>query len=281
MRTNRLKDSLITNQPSAGTWLTLGSANVAEALANTGFDWLVIDTEHGAGEVSAVADQLRAIDAAGSRGAQTSAVVRVSSGDLAQVQRVMDAGAETIIFPKVETADDARAAVSSMRFLQGANGGRRGVAGIVRAGTYNLDPHYLLTANARACTIVQIESLQALQNSEYIAAVNGVDCLFIGPADLSASLGHLGNVNHPEVQLAIGAIIRAAHKFGKAVGIYAADAEAAAAYRAAGVAFIALHSDVNWLTQGATVARMSFADRLNEAGPGAIEAGATAELPGS
>nr|WP_243848759.1 aldolase/citrate lyase family protein [Lysinibacter cavernae] len=259
--------------------MTFGSANVAEALANTGFDWLVVDMEHGASDVTAVADQLRAIDAAGARGSRTSAAVRVSSRDAAQVQRVMDAGAETVIFPKIETADEARAAVNAMRFPQGANGGLRGVAGMVRAGSFGLDAHYLLTANARACTIVQIESLQALQNSEYIAAVTGVDCLFIGPADLSASLGHLGNVNHPEVQLAIGAIIRAAHKFGKAVGIYAADAESAAAYRAAGVACIALHSDVNWLTAGAIDARVAFADRLSVSAPEAIESAGVEQVP--
>lgn len=138
----------------------------------------------------------------------------------------------------------------SMRSPHAGNGSIRGVAGLVRGGTFDLDPEYVNGSNAQACTIVQIESAEALGNVEEIAAVEGVDCLFIGTADLSASMGLLGQPTHARVREAIARIIAAPRAADKAVGAFAVSVEDARWYRAQGVGFIALHSDVAWLARG-------------------------------
>lgn len=247
---NLIKRCLQQDKVSIGCWLTLASPAVAELLAHCGFDWMVVDAEHGPSDTGEIAAQLRAIDAARAHGAEVSGAVRVTANDPALVKRAMDCGAQTIVFPNIETADEARAAVASMRFPEAGNAGTRGVAGMVRAGKYGLDANYVADANAQACTVVLIESVQALRNVSQIAAVDGVDCLFIGTADLSASMGYLGQLSHPAVRDAITQVVAAASEAGKAVGIFATNSDEAIAYQKQGIRFIALNSDTAWLASG-------------------------------
>jgi 2-dehydro-3-deoxyglucarate aldolase len=255
---NPIKQCLKNAQPTVGCWLTLSSPAVAELIAHCGFDWLVIDAEHGPSDTGDLAAQLRAIDAARSNGAKATGAVRVTANDPALVKRAMDCGAQTIVFPNINTAQDAEAAVASMRFPRPGEPGVRGVAGMVRAGKYGLDSQYVQSANEKACTIVLIESAEAVSNVQSIAAVADVDCLFIGTADLSASMGLLGQSSHAEVVLAVDQVLAAARKHSKAVGIFATSVEEAKQYREKGIVFIALHSDSGWLAKGAAQALQSF-----------------------
>ncbi|MEW5714185.1 MULTISPECIES: HpcH/HpaI aldolase family protein [Pseudomonas] len=252
---NSIKHHLLHSIPSVGCWLTLASPAVTELLAHCGFDWLVIDTEHGPGDVQDVAAQLRAIDAANAQGARVTGAVRVTANDAAQVKRVMDCGAQTLVFPNIDNAAQAQAAVASMRFPPS---GVRGVAAMVRAGRYGLDAHYVESANSQACAIIQIESAVAVEHIDSIAQVEGVDCLFIGTADLCASMGLLGQPGHHTVTQAIDQVLEAGRRYSKAVGIFATCVEQACHYRERGVTFIALHSDTGWLAKGAVGALEAF-----------------------
>lgn len=250
--TNPLKQRLKEGEPSIGLWLSLASANVAEALAHTGFDWLCIDMEHAPNDSDDVVAQLRAIAAAH---LPTEPIVRVPAREGWLVKRVLDAGARTLMFPNIESAADAAHAVRLTRY-PGADApdGLRGVAGVVRAAAFGARRDYVQSANTQIATIVQIESARALEDVDAIAATPGVDCLFVGPADLAASLGHLGDSKHSDVQAAMARITAAAAKAGIPAGIFAMDVAAARAYRDAGFTVIALASDVIWLVRAARAA---------------------------
>jgi 2-dehydro-3-deoxyglucarate aldolase len=239
---NPFKQLLAQRAPVYGGWLSLASPLAAEALAHAGFDFLVVDTEHAPGDTMDLLAQLQAMSAAPAH-----PVVRVTENSPALVKRAMDAGARNVLFPSVNGADEARRAAASMRYPQEGNGGLRGVAGATRGNGYGLLPGALLAANAMACTIVQIESAAALAAVEAIAAEPGVDALFVGPADLSASLGHLGNPAHAEVQTAIARVAQVAAAHGKSAGILALDAAQAQRYRELGYTMIALGLDTQWL----------------------------------
>jgi 2-dehydro-3-deoxyglucarate aldolase len=251
---NVLKQKLTRREFTPGCWLSLASSSVAEALAHCGFDWLMIDAEHGPNDIQHVFSQLQAIDAARAHGAGAHAIVRVGWNDAMLVKRVMDCGAQTIMFPSIETAAEAAHAVASTRYPQNNNRGIRGISSVVRAGTYGLDRNYTSTANAQASVIVQVESPKAFANVAAIAATDGVDCIFFGTADFAANMGHLANATHTDVQTAIAYITAVCAQHGKSVGIYAPDAEIAKRYRDMGINFISLHSDVVWLTRGASAA---------------------------
>ncbi len=251
---NLLKQKLLRGEFTVGCWLSLASAPVAEALAHCGFDWLMIDAEHGPNDVQNVFSQLQAIDAARAHGAVAQAVVRVSWNNAALVKRMMDCGAQTIMFPAIESAKEAAHAVASTRYPQEGNHGIRGISSVVRAGTYGLDRNYTSTANAQASVIVQVESPKGFANIAAIAATEGVDCIFVGTADFAANMGHLGNAGHADVQSAIAYITAVCSQHRKVVGVYAPDAEVGRRYRDMGIHFVALHSDIVWLTRGASAA---------------------------
>jgi 2-dehydro-3-deoxyglucarate aldolase len=214
--TNPLKQRLADAEPLFGLWLSLGSDSAAEALAHAGFDWLLIDMEHAPIDSADVTSLLRAIAAAH---LPSEPVVRVPASEGWLVKRVLDAGARTLMFPNIESAEEAAHAVRLTQYpTPDALDGLRGVAG-------------------------------AVHDVEMIAATPGVDCLFIGPADLAASLGHLGDSKHPEVQAAMSHVVAAANKAGIATGIFAMDAAGARQYRDAGFRFIALAADVMWLVR--------------------------------
>jgi 2-dehydro-3-deoxyglucarate aldolase len=245
--TNPLKQRMKEGEPLIGLWLSLASANVAEALAHAGFDWLCIDMEHAPNDSAEVSAQLRAIAAAH---LPTEPIVRVPAREGWLVKRVLDAGARTVMFPNIESAEEAAHAVRLTRYPDAdAPDGLRGVAGVVRAAAFGARRDYLQSANTQIAAIVQIESARALEDVDAIAATPGVDCLFVGPADLAASLGHLGDSKHPDVQAAIGRIADAAAKAGIPAGIFALDVASARQYRDAGFTVIALASDVIWLVR--------------------------------
>jgi len=243
---NPLKERLAAAERLYGCWLTLASPMAAEALACAGFDFLVVDGEHSPADTMDTVALLQAIAAGGSQ-----PIVRVTEKSSWLAKRALDAGSPTLLFPMVASADEARSAVAAMRYPQPGNRGQRGVAGIVRAARYGLAADYLRTANEAACTIVQIESAAAVAASGEIAAVDGVDALFVGPADLAASLGHLGDSRHVEVQQAIDRVLAAAQTRRKAAGIFAASAAEARDYAVRGFNLIALAADVVWLLAGA------------------------------
>jgi 2-dehydro-3-deoxyglucarate aldolase len=243
---NLIKARLAAGGPLFGCWLTLASPLVAEALACAGFDFLVVDGEHSPADAMDTVALLQAIAAGGSQ-----PIVRVTDNTAWLAKRALDAGAATLLFPMVASAEEARRAVAAMRYPQAGNGGARGVAGIVRAARFGLDTDYVPSANAAACTIVQIESAAGVEAAAEIAAVDGVDALFVGPADLAASLGHLGDSGHAEVQQAIDRVLAAAKKQGKAAGIFAGSAVQAREYATRGFTLVSLAADVVWLLAAA------------------------------
>jgi 2-dehydro-3-deoxyglucarate aldolase len=245
--TNPLKERLKASEPLFGLWLSMGSETAADALAHAGFDWLLIDMEHAPNDSGDLTAQLRAIAAAH---LPTEPVVRLPAAEPWLIKRVLDAGARTLMFPNIGSAAEAARAVNLTRYPdEGSPDGLRGVAGVVRAAAYGMRRDYIHGANAQIATIVQVESAQAVAEVEQIAATPGIDCLFVGPADLAASLGHLGDSKHPKVQDAMLRIVAAGHSEGVATGIFAMDAASAKQYREMGFSFIALAADVIWLVR--------------------------------
>jgi 4-hydroxy-2-oxoheptanedioate aldolase len=233
---NQFKLALQEGRRQLGFWLDLASPLSAEICAGAGFDWLVIDAEHGPNDIGTVLAQLQALAAYPAQ-----AIVRVPQGDAVTIKRVLDVGAQTILVPLVETPGQATQLVAAMRYPPQ---GVRGVASaIVRASRWNRIPDYLGKANAEVCLVVQVETREGLANLEGIAAVEGVDAIFIGPADLAASIGHLGNAKHPEVQKAVDDAIRRIRKAGKPAGILATEDALIRRYLELGCSFVGIGLD--------------------------------------
>ena len=210
-RDNRLKKRLEEGKKVLGSWSTLGNPFVAEILGQTGFDFIIFDQEHGFGDPAALALQLQAISAY-----PTTSIVRVPWNDPVYLKRVLDAGVEGVMIPSIETAEEARAAVAACRYPPA---GRRGSAvGSIRASNYGADASYSKGAAERLLIVCQIESAVAVGNIDAIAAVEGIDVLFIGPFDLSGSIGQLGNIAHPEVARLIQTAEKGIKASGKKIG---------------------------------------------------------------
>jgi len=191
-RKNTLKQRLRSGENVLGCWTMLGHPQVVEILSLAGFDYLVLDQEHGLGDPTTLAAQLHAMSAT-----PTVGVVRVPWNDHVYLKRVLDVGAEAVLIPSVDTADDARAAVAACLY---PTRGRRGTAASsVRASSYGMAPDYVATCADNLLIAIQIESANAVENIDDIVAVEGVDLIFIGPFDLSATVGQMGNLKHPEV----------------------------------------------------------------------------------
>jgi 2-dehydro-3-deoxyglucarate aldolase len=242
--------------PPLGTWISSASPLVAEAIGCCGFDWGVVDMEHAPLDVPGVLHLLQALSST-----KMVPVVRVPWNDLVVVKRVLDAGATTVLFPFVQDADEARRAVAATRYPPD---GVRGVAAMSRASRYGSVPNYLKTANQQVGAIVQVETLQALDQIEAIAAVPGVDAIFVGPADLSASMGHVGNLMHPSVMDAMGQAVQRCKAVGKPIGTLGGSPEAVAQYRAAGFDFVAVSSDIGFIMRGAQAALTALRTRDSE-----------------
>jgi 4-hydroxy-2-oxoheptanedioate aldolase len=241
---NRFKRALAERRLQLGLWSQLCSAMAAEALGRSGFDWLLIDTEHAPNEVPAVMAQLQAL----APFEATSPIVRVAWNDMVLIKRLLDIGAQTLLVPFVQNEAEARRAVGFTRYPPA---GVRGVATNHRANQYSRIGDYLHAAGNEICVLVQVESRAALDAIEAIAGVEGVDGIFIGPNDLAASLGHLGNPAHPEVQAAIDRAFAQASAKGKPMGILAPVEADARRYIAMGFAFVAVGSDLALLVRNA------------------------------
>jgi 4-hydroxy-2-oxoheptanedioate aldolase len=243
LKPNRFKRDLGRRQ-QLGMFSTLASPLLVELFAGCGFDWILIDTEHSPNEMPGVINQLQALSAL-----PASPIVRPAWSDMVLVKRLLDAGAQTLLLPYVQNAEAAEQAVSYTRYPPH---GVRGVSGSSRAAGYGLVADYVVRAADEICVIVQIETAEGLRDLERIAAVDGVDAVFIGPADLAASLGHLGNAQHPEVQSAIDDAFRRLRALGKPAG-YLTTNEAEAERRIAdGVDFVGVATDTSIITRGAT-----------------------------
>lgn len=241
--TNRFKQALHARQ-QIGMFSTLASNTLVELFAGCGFDWILLDTEHSPNDMGEVIAQLQVI-----AGSSVSAIVRPAWSDAVLVKRLLDAGAQTLLFPCVQSAEEAAAAVSYTRYPPQ---GVRGVSGSSRAAAYGLNTDYLRTAQEELCVLVQIETVEGLRNLEAIAAVEGVDGVFIGPADLAASLGHLGNGQNPQVQEAVDDAFARLRRLGKPAGYLTLNEAEAQRRMAAGVEFVGIATDTSIITRGAT-----------------------------
>jgi 2-keto-3-deoxy-L-rhamnonate aldolase RhmA len=234
------------SQPPLGTWIMSASPLVAEAVGHAGFDFGVIDMEHSPLDLGGVVHLLQAVG-----NTRMVPVLRVPWNDAVIVKRVLDAGASTVMFPFVQNAEEAAMAVASTRYPPA---GRRGLAGMSRASRYGTTPDHFTTADRGIGVVVQIESMAAVEALDVIAAVPGVDALFLGPADLSADMGLLGQLMHPKVMEVMTRAARRCGELGKPVGTIGGNAEEVARYRAAGFTFAALGSDLGLLVGGAQAA---------------------------
>jgi 4-hydroxy-2-oxoheptanedioate aldolase len=248
---NHFRDALRAGQPQIGLWVGLADANAAEALAGCGYDWLLLDGEHAPNDLRTLLDQLRAVAPY-----PVHPVVRPVQGDTALIKQVLDIGAQTLLVPMIDTPEQAAAMVRAMRY---APEGIRGMgAALARASRWNQVDDYLNQANGQMCLLVQAETVRSLANLRAIAEVDGVDGVFFGPADLSASMGHRGQPGHPEVQRAILDGIATVRAAGKAAGVLMADRALAQQYLDAGATFVAVGVDTTLLVRAATAQLAPF-----------------------
>jgi len=239
---NPFKQALAESRAQVGFWLSMGSPYSAEMCATAGFQWLLIDGEHAPNDVRSTLAQLQAVAPYGGH-----AVVRAVQSEPALIKQLLDIGVQTLLVPMVDTAEQAVATVAATRYPPQ---GIRGVgAGVARVSRWNGRADYVHHANDEVCLLVQAETVTALENLESICAVDGVDGVFIGPADLAASMGYLGNPGHPEVQTAIEGAIRTIVASGKAAGTLTADVEQARRFLSLGATFVAVGLDVTLLMQ--------------------------------
>lgn len=257
--TNHFKAALKnSDKPLLGLFLGLANPYTSELLVDTGFDWLLIDAEHGPNDLATVLAQLQATQ---NRGAQI--ITRIKNHDSALIKQMLDIGVQSLLVPMVESADQARALVSATRYPPN---GIRGVgSALARAARWNAVPDYLTKADAEICLIVQCESQAGLDNLDEILTVDGVDGVFIGPSDLAASMGHLGNAGHPDVQTAVMTAISKITASGKSAGIFATKMSDAYAFCAAGVSFVALGTDTLLLRQSAVALVQAFNEGKTQA----------------
>lgn len=254
---NAFKAALQRGDFQLGLWVALGSAYAAEIAAGSGYDWLLIDGEHGPNDMPRISAQIGAL-----RGRGSQPIVRPPMGEAWYLKQLLDQGAQTFLVPMVESAEEAAALVRAVRYPPR---GIRGVgAGLGRSSDFNRIPDYLATANAEICLLVQVETSKGMDNLDEIAAVDGVDGVFIGPSDLAADMGHLGQPGAAPVQAAIQDAFRRIKTKGKARGTMSILLDQARAYREMGADFLAIGTDVSCLVRSVDGLRRDF---LGEAGP--------------
>jgi 4-hydroxy-2-oxoheptanedioate aldolase len=248
---NSFKKALARRQLQIGLWLALADSYAAEICAGAGFDWLLIDGEHAPNDLRSMLAALQAVAAY-----PTHPVVRVPRGDATLIKQVLEIGATTLLVPMVESAEQARELAGAMRYPPQ---GIRGVgSAIARSSRWSRHPNYLHEANERVCLLVQVETAAALKELAAIAAVDGVDGVFIGPADLAASMGHLGKPTHADVRGAIDAALDTIKKAGKAPGILCSDEALARHYIDAGARFVAVGVDTSLLVRATSELAQKF-----------------------
>ena len=250
-----LRTRVLAGETTLGTFLNLGSPMIAEICGRAGFDWLLIDLEHGAGAEATLIHELHAASTT-----PATPIVRVDQLDRLRIARALDLGARGIMVPRVDTPEQAAEAI---RFLRYPPSGIRGVALMTRGAEYTAVPHEgVAELNASILGIVQVETPLSVANVDALAAIDGVDVLFVGPTDLTHSLGIPGRLDHPEYRAAIATVGRAARAAGKAAGVLLWKPEDADAYRDEGYTFFALASDGSFVAQGAASAVSGFRSRV-------------------
>jgi 4-hydroxy-2-oxoheptanedioate aldolase len=247
---NAFKRALKAGRAQIGLWSSLSSNYSVEVIAGAGFDWILLDTEHSPNELESLLTQLQA-----AAPYPTHPVVRVPWNDMVTIKRVLDIGAQSLLVPYVSTPAEAKSAVSYTRYPPA---GARGVAGTTRATRFGRVKDYAKRAHEELCLLVQIETQEALDNLEAICGVDGVDGVFIGPADLHASLGYPGEIAHPKVKPLIDEAIRRIRKCGKAPGILTPSEADARHWLACGALFVAVGADVGILARGAEALAAKF-----------------------
>ena len=233
---NSFKRDLLAGKKLIGIWSSLANEITTEALGVAGFDWVVLDGEHSPNNVRTFITQLMAL-----KDSPTAPVVRPTCNNAAEIKLLLDSGFYNFLIPFVESADEACSAVSATRYPPQ---GIRGVSVSQRSNRYGTVPDYFKNVNQHICVMVQIESRAGVAAVKDIAAVEGVDCIFVGPSDLAAALGHLGNASHPEVQAAIAQVFADAKAAGKPSGILAPAEADARRYLAMGATFVGVGSDL-------------------------------------
>jgi 4-hydroxy-2-oxoheptanedioate aldolase len=247
---NAFKHAIAQGRLQIGLWSSLASNIAADIVSDSGFDWILIDTEHSPNEIPDVLAQLQAAE----RGS-ASLIVRPAWNDAVLIKRVLDIGAQSVLVPYVQDAEEARRAVAAVRY---PTSGIRGVAAAARASRYGRVPDYLKKADGEICLLVQVETRQALDQIEAIAGTEGVDGVFIGPSDLSASFGHIGNPQHPEMQKLLQDSVTRLKAVGKPAGILTTNEDEARRYIGWGYTFVAVGSDVGLLARGADALAKRF-----------------------
>ena len=247
---NAFKQALSRCERQVGLWCSMASPVAAEILAGAGFDWIVIDGEHAPNDIVTLLPQLQAM-----RGGTAEPVFRVPWNEPVIIKRALDVGARSLLIPFVQNPDEARKAVAATRYPPL---GIRGVAVAPRANDYGRIQSYHRNAHLDTCVLVQLETKIALKEVEAVAAVEGVDGIFIGPSALAAAFGHLGNPKHPEVQAAIADAARRIRAKGKSAGILTGNADDAEGLFDAGYNFVAVGSDVGVLARTAEALAARF-----------------------
>lgn len=240
---NHFKRAIASGRTPVGTWLSSGSPATAEALSCAGFDFVVVDTEHTPIDVPQMTEILRTV-----AGTPAQAIVRPPWNDMVMIKRALDAGAQTLLLPFVQNADEARHAVASTRYPPE---GVRGVAGTHRGSRFGTVANYLKNAASELCVIVQIETLAALAKLPEIAAVPGVDSIFVGPNDLAASMGHLGDTGHAAVQEKLAFAAKECRRLGKPCGIVGQNPDVVATFLDYGYSWVAVSSDMGMMVSRA------------------------------
>lgn len=233
---NSFKRDLLAGKKLIGCWSSLASYITTEVLGVAGFDWILLDGEHSPNDMGTYIPQLMAL-----KDSASAPVVRPSWNNPVEIKRLLDAGFYNFLVPFVESVEEASKAVAATRYPPQ---GMRGVSVSQRSNRYGTVPDYFKGANEQMCVMVQIESNAGVAAARDIAALDGVDCLFVGPSDLAAGMGHLGNANHPDVQAAIAAVFADAKAAGKPSGILAPVEADARKYMAMGATFVAVGSDL-------------------------------------
>ena len=248
---NAFRADLLAHKPLIGCWCSLANPSTAEVLGLAGFDWLLVDGEHAPNDVTTLVPQLMAL-----KDSVSAPVVRPPWNEPVIIKRLLDAGFHNFLMPFVESADQARAAVAATRYPPR---GTRGVSVSQRSNRFGTAPDYLRIIDDNIAVMVQIESRPGLEAVDAITAVDGVDGIFVGPQDLAAALGHLGNPAHPDVQAAIRHIIQRAVAGGKSAGTLAPVEADARRYMEWGATFVAVGSDLGLFRSATQALRDKFA----------------------
>ena len=257
LKPNKLKHALANKQVQAGLWTCLSSAYSTELLAGSGYDWLTLDMEHSPNDLLSVLAQLQAMG-----GYEVEPVVRLLRFDKDLVKQYLDMGVRNLVLPNVETAEEARAIVESARYPGAGRNGVRGVSGLQRANRWGRVPDYHRNVENDLCILAQIESARGVENASAIAAVEGLDGFFVGPSDLAASLGHMGQPTAPAVQQAIEQALAAATAAGKGCGILARNTTEALRYAEMGYLMIGLGTDQGLLAKASDDLVEGFRNKL-------------------